>query len=141
MWQGVRFSLLAEAAAACAATAIVVSILMQAILFHKFQKLTPNTWRQEDKRKYAIAMFARLILGVGFTMLYVYTGMGRSVRAEWLMIGLKFGGLGWLGVALPQTISMATFVNLNRGFVVGQLLDWLIVCLACGVICARLLQY
>src|SRR5262249_11157507 len=115
MWQGVRFNLLAEAAAACAATAIIVSILMQAILFHKFQKLTPNTWRQENRGKYAIAMVARLILGIGFTMLYIYTGMGRAVRTEWLMVGLKFGGLGWLGVALPQTMSMATFVNFHRG--------------------------
>jgi hypothetical protein len=142
-WHGVSYSKIAEAGAICGGVALVVGVALQAGVFHRFQKKTPGTWRAEGPSKYALSVVCRLLVGVGFPLLYIYTGMGAAdaVRTEWLTIGLKMGLLTWMAAALPLTLSMATFVNLHKGVVLGLILDWAVVCLACGVICAKILQF
>ena len=116
---------------------------MQAGVFHKFQKTTPGTWRTENPIRYLMSAASRGLVGVGFPLLYIYTGMGAAdaVRTGWLMIGLKFGFFVFLAATLPLILALSTFANFHRGFVVGLLLDWALVCPACGVACAKLLQF
>ncbi len=143
MWHGVGYGVIATAAAICAAISLVIGSVMQAGIFHRFHRLTPNTWRPEGPTRYALGAAARVLVGLGFPLLYIYTGMGQSetAKADWLMVGLKFGALAWLGLSLPQTLSTTNFVNVHKGFVVGLILDWLVICLLCGAACARFVQY
>lgn len=142
-WHGVSYSKIAEAGAICGGVALVVGVALQAGVFHKFQKRTPGTWRREGPAQYVLSVVCRMLVGVGFPLLYIYTGMGAAdaVRSGWLVIGLKMGVLTWMAAPLPLTLSMATFVNLHKGVVAGLLLDWSLVCIASGVICAKFLQF
>jgi hypothetical protein len=143
-WQGVALGKIAMAAAICAVFAVVVSGVMQAGIFHKFQRLTPSTWRPEGPRQYLFGSAARALCGVIFPFLYIYTGMPRGITfagdsSLWIIAGLKFGLLAWGAVSLPQTLSTGTFVNLHRGFVLGLALDWLLICLGCALVCTKVL--
>ena len=47
--------------------------------------------------------------------------------------GAGFGVFLWAATAAPVTLEAALFVNWHRGFVVGLLLDWLVLCVVAGV--------
>jgi hypothetical protein len=143
-WHGVSFGRIGMACGACAVVAVIVGAALQAGAFHSFQKLTPGTWRTEGSRQWVCSTVGRVLGGLAFPFMYVYTGMPQGVTfasdsSLWIEAGLKFGVLAWAAVGLPQTISTAAAVNFHRNFVIGLLLDWLLVCLACGLICTKVL--
>ncbi len=53
--------------------------------------------------------------------------------------GIYFGFLCWVALALPITLSSAVFINLDKVFVIGLLLDWLVVSLLAGGVAGWLL--
>jgi hypothetical protein len=53
-----------------------------------------------------------------------------------LLRGATFGGLLWGVTILPLVLEVALFVNWHRGFVMGLVLDWLVVCVLAGVAAA-----
>lgn len=143
-WHGVALGKIALAAGICIVIAVAVSGLLQGVLFHKFQRMTPSTWRAEGSRQYVAGTLARALCGVVFPLLYIYTGMPQGVTHSqdaslWLVAGLKFGVFAWGALSLPQVLSTATFVNVHRAFVVGLALDWLLICLGCGLVCTKIL--
>lgn len=128
------------AGAVCGAAAVVIGGVIQGAIFHKFQKLTPSTWRPEGPRQYALGTLARLLVGVGFPLVFAYTGypvnpMKSVTPTEY---GAMFGLLAWAALTLPMILSSAVFVNYHKGFVVGLLLDWLLIAVVCGIACASL---
>jgi hypothetical protein len=128
------------AAIASAVTALAISYVMIAWLFHDYQKLTPATWRPEGPREYTLGSCVSLLNGFAFAVLFAMTGSTLAVRmGHWLPAGLLFGLASFVALALPVILSDAIFVNLHRGFVIGSLLNSLLTCLACGVICAGLI--
>ena len=63
-------------------------------------------------------------------------GFHALVGKGWLLQGGLFGVLCWADLGAPVLFSIALFVNLHRGVVVGLLLDWLLVSLFSGVAAA-----
>lgn len=97
-----------------------------AVIFHRFQKETPNTWRPEGPASYAGATLMRFVAALGIACLFTLvirfhvglfgSGIGGSVR---------FALCIWGAIALPIILESAVFIRLHRFVVVGQLLDWL----------------
>jgi hypothetical protein len=128
------------AGAASAITSLSIAYVVIAWLFHDYQKLTPGTWRAEGPREYALSSLIYLISGFGFAILFAMTGTSLTSRiGHWLPAGLTFGLICFLALPLPILLSDAIFINIHRGFVIGTLLNSLLTCLACGVICAALI--
>jgi hypothetical protein len=106
------------------------SFLITGRLFHRYQKKTPSTWRTESWRQHLLAMLLQTIAGAGLGGLFAMGGAPP--------IGIRLFDLGaavWMVVAACILIQ-ALYVNWDRGFVVGLVLDWTVfiagVLLACA---------
>ena len=122
------------AGTAAGVLSILTSWLVTGTLFHRFQALTPATWRpNEGSREYTASSAFNLVATLMLTFLFAATG---GVHA-WdlgspLLNGLLFGVLAWIALALPLLLSQAVFVNVHRGVTTGLALDWLLLCLWTG---------
>jgi hypothetical protein len=106
-------------------------------LCHRFQKLTPETWRPEGPTQYTLSSVIQILAGAAVGFLYFATGgVARLGATSWLASGLLFGFLTWLAVACPVHAINAVYVKLHRGVVTGLLLDSLIGLLIVGCACA-----
>jgi len=128
------------AGSASAVTALLIEWVVVAWLFHDYQRLTPATWRPEGPREYVLSSCVTLFSGFAFAVLFAMTGGTLTSRmGHWLPAGLLFGLACFAALPLPAILSQALFVNLHRGFVAGILLNSLLFCITCGVICAVLI--
>jgi hypothetical protein len=133
---------IAVAGAISGVTALLISSTFVAWLFHGYQKLTPATWRPEGPREYALGSGLSLFQGFAFAFLFALLGGGLADQVgHWFPTGLLFGLACFAALVLPTLLSQAIFVNFHRGFVAGLILDSLLTCVACGVICAGLMQH
>jgi hypothetical protein len=137
---GIGVGRILVAGAVSAVTALAIAYVVIAWLFHDYQKLTPATWRPEGPREYTLSSLVYLLSGFAFAVLFAMTGSTLVSRmGHWLPAGLLFGLVCFVALSLPVILSEAIFVNIHRGFVAGSLLNSLLTCLACGVICATLI--
>ena len=122
------------AAAAIAGVAANASgYLITGRLFHRYQSNTPATWRTvESWTHYSYAAGIRIAVCIGIAILYSGVRASLPGGASGLLTGLGFGLILWTGAILPVVLEAALFVNWHRGFVIGLLLDWLVVCLLAG---------
>jgi hypothetical protein len=107
-------------------------------LFHPYQAKTPNTWRQtESWTHYQYATVIRVAACVGIALFYAAcSGPFASFGAGPISRGVSFGALLWGVTILPLVLEVALFVNWHRGFVVGLILDWLVVCVVASIAAA-----
>jgi hypothetical protein len=98
-------------------------------LFHRFQGMTPGTWRvQESWTQYQYATMIRIGACIAIAFLYARLGpLAPSLAGNSLSRGASFGSILWAATVLPVVGEVALFVNWHRGFVLGLLLDWWIV--------------
>ena len=83
----------------------------------------------------AAALFAAAGAALGF-LYWLGWGLISLVNAPWYSVGLVFGALAWVGVALPL---LATAALRLRGFGSTALVlavEWLVTCAAAGLSCA-----
>lgn len=115
----------------------VTGYLITGRLFHRYQALTPGTWRRgESWHQYLGSSAIRLAACVGIAALYY--GCGERLAAHALgplAAAAAFGAALWAVTALPLVAESALFVNWHPGFVAGLLLDWLVVAVvACAAV-------
>src|SRR5438128_750962 len=97
-----------------------------AVVFHRFQKQTPETWRPEGPRNYIGASLLHLVAAIGIACLCTL-----MIRFNVGMFGPGFGGgtrfalAIWGAISLPIIAESALFIRLHPLVVIGQLLDWL----------------
>lgn len=98
-------------------------------LFHAYQTRTPNTWRQaESWAHYLYAAAIRIVCCVGIGFLYAAIAAHFPAAADPVILrGVTFGSVLWALTILPMVLEVSLFVNWHFGFVVGLLLDWLVV--------------
>jgi hypothetical protein len=83
----------------------------------------------------AAALFA--IAGAALGLLYwLGWGLISLVNAPWYATGLVFGGLAWLGVALPMLGTLALRLHGSGGTALVLAVEWLVTCAAAGLSCA-----
>ena len=108
----------------------VTGYMITGRLFHPYQAKTPNTWRQSESWThygYAAALRIAVCIGVGF----LYAAIGATfpgLLTHAILRGVAFGSILWAVTILPLVLEVALFVNWHLGFVVGLLLDWLVMC-------------
>ena len=122
------------AGAAAGLLSIMTSWLITGGLFHRFQALTPATWRPaEGAREYAAASAFNVVATMALTVLFAATGgLHAWDPGSHLLNGLLFGALAWLALPLPLLCTQALFVNFHRGVTIGSALDSLALCLLAG---------
>jgi hypothetical protein len=108
----------------------VTGYMITGHLFHPYQSKTPDTWRQPESWThygYAAAFRTAACIGIGF--LYVAIGTGfPGLPTQAILRGATFGSILWAVTMLPLMLEVSLFVKWHPGFVVGLLLDWLVVC-------------
>jgi hypothetical protein len=120
---------------------IFTSWFFTGFLFHPFQRHTPATWRTEGPRQYALASATNVVASLVIALFFAMTGGVASLAGgNWLANGLLFGALCWAALGAPVLLSVALFVNLHRGVVMGLLLDWLVVSLLAATATAWVLH-
>ena len=125
------------AGAAGGFVSIFTSWAITGALFHRFQRLTPETWRPEGPKQYALSSVIQILAGAAVGVLYFATGGASRLGAtSWPGSGLLFGLLVWLAAACPVHLINAVYVKVHRGVVTGMLLDSLIGLLIVGCACA-----
>ena len=102
--------------------------------FHRYQAHTPNTWRaSESWTQYRYATLVRIGACIAIALLYAALGtVTPAVAGGAVARGATFGMILWAATVLPVVLEVALFVNWHRGFVLGLLLDWLVVCVVAG---------
>ncbi len=116
---------------------VLTSWLWMGVIFHRFQMRTPQTWRPESNRSYALSIVIRFAACFALAALFVL--VARSAGGEfWMGIhgALRFGALVWMAIAAPFAIESAIFINLHPSVVVGQVADWLTTSLLACVLTA-----
>lgn len=114
---------------------IFTSWLWMAVVFHRFQERTPNSWRPENNRSYALSAAIHFVACIAIATLFVLVVRTHGgVFADGIHGALRFAALSWIAIAAPFAIEAAIFINLHPWVVVGQVLDWLTTSiLACAI--------
>jgi hypothetical protein len=116
---------------------IFASWLWMGVVFHRFQKETPDTWRPEGPRNYIGASLLHLLAALGIACLFTLIVRFHVASFASGMAGsLRFAVCLWGAVSLPTILESALFVRLHPLVVLGELLDWLttsvVVCVTTG---------
>jgi hypothetical protein len=129
---------LLAAGALAGVLANVTGYLTTGRLFHRYQALTPNTWRAAEAwKQYFYAMAVRVCACIAIGLCYGAVGAVSLLSGlQPISRGASFGLMLWAVTVLPVVLELALFVNWHRGFVVGLLFDWLIVCVLSSVLAA-----
>ena len=105
---------------------IFMSWLWMGVIFHRFQKETPGTWRPEGPRNYIGASLLHLLAALGIACLFtLIVCFNVAIFAAGLHGSLLFAIAIWGALSLPIILESALFIRLHPFVVLGQLLDWL----------------
>jgi hypothetical protein len=127
-----------QLALAPGAIAGIISIftcwLWMGVVFHRFQKLTPNTWRPENNRSYTLSCAIHFLTCIAIATVFLLVARMGGVFAGGLPGALRFAAVAWMALAAPIIVDAAVFINLHPWVVVGQVVDALTTSLlACGI--------
>ena len=75
----------------------------------------------------------RIMACMGIALLCSAVWPSLAPGSNALLTGVGFGSILWAVTILPLVLEAALFVNWHRGFVIGLLLDWLVVCVLASV--------
>jgi len=106
-------------------------------IFHKYQSLTPSTWRKENNRSYAASMIISLFFSFLFTTIF-YLWKNKYGDMHYLN-GIEFGAACWLAFSVTTEIGNAIYVNYSRMFVFGKCLSSLVEYTVAGLLAVALL--
>jgi len=90
-------------------------------LFHKYQALTPQTWRPESNTSYTYSTVLSFLFGTLFTLFYVKIG-AHYVLPKSIFSDIKLALICFACFSLIIELGTAIYVNYNKMFVVGKLL-------------------
>jgi hypothetical protein len=106
-----------------------------AVVFHRFQRQTPETWRPEGPRNYLGASLLHLLAAVAIASLFtLLVRFNVGPFGVGLAGALEFALCLWGGIALPIIVESALFIRLHWLVVLGQLLDWLTTSIAASLV-------
>jgi hypothetical protein len=115
---------------------LLTSWFWMGVIFHRYQRETPETWRPEGSRSYIAASLLHILAAFGIACLFTLVVRFKvGIFAVGLEGSFYFAICIWGALALPILLESAIFVRLHRFVVVGRLLDWLTTSvLACIII-------
>jgi hypothetical protein len=105
---------------------IFTSWLWMGVVFHRFQRETPETWRPEGPRSYVAAILCHVFAAIGIAcLLTLIARFGVGFFGGGILANLRFALCIWGAIAVPILLESAVFIRLHPLVVLGQLLDWL----------------
>jgi hypothetical protein len=120
---GLRFSQALVPGLIAGILSIFTSWLWMGAIFHRFQKLTPGTWRRETGLSYFLSSALHILAACGIAFLFTIVVPDRS---EFFSAGIggsiRFALACWSIFALPIIVEGAIFINLHPLVVLGRLL-------------------
>jgi hypothetical protein len=102
---------------------IFTSWIWMGVVFHRFQKLTPNTWRLENNRSYTLSSAIHFLTCIAIATVFLLVVRMGGVFSGGCAGALRFAAVSWMALAAPVVIDAAIFVNLHPWVVVGQVVD------------------
>ncbi|HTB23720.1 MAG TPA: hypothetical protein VK711_00050 [Puia sp.] len=90
-------------------------------LFHKYQALTPQTWRTENSASYAYSTLLSLLFGIIFTFFYWKIG-SRYVMSGDIWSACKFGLICFACFTFISELGNAIYINYDKKFLAGKLI-------------------
>lgn len=103
-------------------------------VFHRFQRLTPNTWRPENSRSYMLSSIVTFLSCIAIATVFLLVARMGGVFAGGVPSALRFAAVVWMAWSAPLIVNAAVFINLHPWFVVGQVVNALTnSVLACAV--------
>jgi hypothetical protein len=103
--------------------AIFTSWFWMGYVFHRFQRLTPNTWRPENNRSYLLSSTVTFLSCIAIATVFLLVARMGGVFAGGLTGGLRFAAVVWMAWSAPLILNAAIFINLHPWFVVGQVVN------------------
>jgi hypothetical protein len=108
--------------------------LWMGVVFHRYQKLTPNTWRPENNKTYALSSLISILTCIAIATVFLLVARMGGVFAGGLPGALRFAAVAWMAFAAPAFVNAAVFINLHPWAVFGQVVNALTTSLlACGI--------
>lgn len=105
---------------------IFTSWFWMGLVFHRYQRATPETWRPESGRNYALSSIVRILACIAIAVLYLAV---MRYQAGFFVAGtkgaLRFAVLIWVALAAPVVVEAAIYIRLHSMVVLGQVIDWL----------------
>ena len=97
----------------------------------------PSRWHDENLPRLVAGALLRAVAGAALGFLFwLGWGLIAVLRAPWPLVGLLFGLLCWAGAALPALATLGLRVELPRRSIRVHAVDWLVSCVAVGLLCA-----
>jgi hypothetical protein len=90
-------------------------------VFHKFQAVTPQTWRAESNRSYMYSTLLSFLFGALFTFFYLKIG-SHYVPGGNVWSNIKLGIICFACFSLILEIGNAIYINYDSKFVAGKLI-------------------
>jgi hypothetical protein len=116
---------------------IFTSWLLMGGIFHRFQRETPQTWRPEGGRSYALSSLLHVFAAIGIACLYTLVlRFNVAVFVGGFCGSVLFAIALWGAVALPMILESALFIRIHPLVVFGRVLDWLTTALLAAIITA-----
>jgi hypothetical protein len=116
-------------------SSVFTSWLWMGVIFHRYQRKTPETWRPEGPRDYLGASLLRVLATIGIACLFtLMVRFNVTVFANGFRGILSFALCIWGALALPILLESAIFIRLHRLVILGQLLDWLTTSLLASIV-------
>jgi hypothetical protein len=107
--------------------------LWMGVVFHRYQRLTPNTWRPENNKTYTLSSVLSLLTCIAIATVFLLVARMGGVFAGGSG-ALRFAAVAWMAFAAPVLVNAAVFINLHPWVVVGQVVNALTTSLlACGI--------
>lgn len=104
---------------------IFTSWLWMGVVFHRYQKRTPTTWRPENNGSYTLSVAIHFLACMALATLFLLVTRTPGSAFAGVHGAFHFAALSWLAIAASLAIDAAVFINLHLWVVVGQVLDWL----------------
>ena len=105
---------------------VFMSWLWMGVIFHPYQRASPEIWRAEGPRNYALSSIVRMLSAFAITVLYVFVA---RFHVAWFSDGivgaLRFAAAIWMALAAPVAIESAIYIRMHSMVVLGQVIDWL----------------
>ena len=114
--------------------AIFTSWFWMGFVFHRYQGLTPNTWRPENNRSYTLSSVVTILTCIAIATVFLLVARMGGVFAGGLTGAFRFAAVAWMALTAPFMVNAAVFINLHPWFVVGQVVNALTTSvLACAI--------
>lgn len=90
-------------------------------LFHRYQALTPQTWRAESNKNYLYSTLLAFLFGALFTLFYYKIGVNYVLRGN-VFSHIKLGLICFAAFSFVSGINSSIYINYDKRFVAGLLI-------------------